>query len=808
MGNLEKLKPWLIGLLSLIALPLLGYYVAGRDIFSQYALTLSFVSAALIIWALPRLRLGLSAAYLFVLPLWLYLGNTEYGYSKAIFSLLLISLLTVMWVMETLLKPDERLNLTRLLWPGLALIGAGLISLIHNQVFWGDFQYIGLLFYFFVFALLMAHTIQSREDFHFLLGSLLISGALAALYGLLQYYGRLPGTPGFGEGTEAILSSFGNKNYVAGFLSYLFVPGLLLLFGKTHWITKTLVLLELALIYMGLLAASSYSAWLALTLSLVLVLLALWFFREIALLRQNLRWAGALVGMLVLALLFYLVTTVAGVDRQAIHGAAIRSTFIQLAPAWGTFVLLPLFLIFGLASRLMQTLRRRWGLAIIIVVLLVALGFGVANSRWGQRSLIGPVFNKLSYAASVGARIEDWQIGALMFRDHPLIGIGIGEYKRQFLPYKARYLQTPQGQALNARVGYIPRAAQAHNEYVQIAAELGLLGLLAGAFLILMIFWSALRRVASSESPELKFALLALLGGVIAFMSDALFSFPLHLPANALVLAFLLGALYSPALGAKLLEVHLRPVAKRVLAAGLVSLALIVSVLAYRDFVSDVALNSGKAEVALGDYQQALGDFQTSTALDVEPGENLIWLAQLETAQGATAKSEALYLRSLRSFNTEEGYYRLASLYVRDQDYKKAAYYLDQLLAMDPEPNLKTEAQYLRALAAFNQRDWPTALPLLQALVQQHSDFERAYIPIGQYQVLQKQYDAAKKTLTTARELIERKLVEVNQLLNPQETVNLPLQQYSQAKADQARLQKEQETVEQLLQSIPPTPSS
>jgi tetratricopeptide (TPR) repeat protein len=801
---LEKLKPWLIGLLSLIALPLLGYYVVQRDIFSQYALTLSFVSAVLIIWALPRLRLGLSAAYLFVMPLWFYLGNTEYGYSKAIFSLWVISLLTVMWVMETLLKPDERLNLTRLLWPGLALIGAALISLIHSQVFWGDVQYIGLFFYFFIFALLMAHTIQSRDDFHFLLGSLLASGALAALYGLLQYYGRLPGTPGAEAGTEAILSSFGNKNYVAGFLAYLFVPGLVLLFSKTHWTSRLLLLLELALLYLGLLAASSYSAWLGLILALVFVLVALWFYQGIGLFREHLGWAGALLGTLALALLFYLITTVAWVNHEGISWATIPPALIKVAPAWGTFILLPLCFIFGLASGPMQVLRRRWSLAIVVGALLVVLGFGVINSRWGQQSLIGPVFNKLSYAASVGARMEDWQVGALMFRDHPLIGVGIGEYKRQFLPYKARYLKTSQGQAMNARVGYIPRAAQAHNDYIQIAAEMGILGLLAGALLIVMIFWSTLRRVPSSESPESQFTLLALLGGVVAFLSDAIFSFPLHLPANALVLAFSLGALYSPALGAKPLEVRLRPVAKRALASGLIILAVVVSVLAYRDFVSDAALNSAKEEFSLGTYREALRDLQTSVALDIEPGENLIWLAQLIAAQGDTAKAEALYLRSLKSFNTEEGYYHLAALYVMEQNYQKAAQYLDQLLAMDPEPNLKLQAQYLRADSAAQQKDCQLAFALLEPMVKQHPDFEPAYLPLGRCQLQQGQYDAAEKTLAAARDLIERRLAEVNKVLNPQETLNLPLQQYSQAKADQARLQKEQETVQQLLKTIPP----
>ncbi len=805
LGELDRAKRWSIGLVLLITVPLMGYYIIQQDIFAQYTLTLTSVSVMLIIGALPRLRLGLSAAYLFIMPLLLYLGNTEYGYTKAIFSLIVISLLAAMWAIEILLRPDGRLNLTRLSWPGLALLGVTLLSLLHAQVFWGDFQYIVLLFYFLLFALLVANTIRSERDFHFLLGALVFSGALAALYGLLQYYGRLPGTPGWSGGSQAILSSFGNKNYLAGFMAYLFVPGLIMLFGRVHWAGKLLALLELALLYMGLLATSSYSAWLGLIVSLVFVLAALWFYRGIGVLRHNLGWAAGLLLTLTAALLFYLLTTVAWLNHQPLSWVTIRPALIQVAPAWGTFTLIPLFALFGLAVPLLEWLRRRWSWALVLLALLAALGFGVADSPWGRRSLIGPVFGKLSYAASVGARFEDWQIGLMMFRAHPIIGIGIGEYKRQFLPYKARYLQTPQGQAMNAQVGYIPRAAQAHNEYVQVAAELGLLGLLAGAFLILMIFWSTLRRVPVSESAGRRFMLLALLGGALAFLSDSVFSFPLHLPANALVFAFLLGALHSPVLGARTWELRLKPRGKRLLAVALITLGLIVSIVAYRDFLSDVALNSGKGDFALGAYQAAAQELRSSVALDVQPGENLLWLAQLDAAAGETAKAEALYRRSLKSFNAEESYYRLAALYVKQQDYQQASHYLDELLEMGPEPDLKTEAQYLRALVAFNQQDWETALPLLKALIKQHPEFERAYIPLGQYQALQKQYKAARATFTTAQQIIRRKLAQVNKILNPKETISLPAQQYYQAKASQARLQKEQATVEQFLGEIPPS---
>ena len=57
-----------------------------------------------------------------------------------------------------------------------------------------------------------------------------------------------------------------------------------------------------------------------------------------------------------------------------------------------------------------------------------------------------------------------------------MVGIGLGNYKLNFLSYKADFLSTPRGQDYSF---YIPRAAQAHNDYVQALAEVGLLGGLA-----------------------------------------------------------------------------------------------------------------------------------------------------------------------------------------------------------------------------------------------------------------------------------------------------------------------------------------
>ncbi len=803
------MKRRLIALLTLVALVLVTYYLAKHDLFSLYALILSFVSVALILWTLPHLRLGLSAAFLFVMPLLIYSGNTSYGYTKIIFLLFFISLLLIVWAIEMTLQREYHFNLTQLIWPGLLVIAAALLSLVHSRALLGDLESILLIIYFFAFVLFLVNTIKSSHDLRLLAHILLFAGALSALYSLLQYYGLLPGRPGNLSGAGAVISTLGNKNYFAGFAAYLFAPGLFLLSVKTSQLSKLLVLLELVLLSLGLSAANSASAWVAAGLAIAFLWIGLWVYRRRDLATEQLRWIYALLALLAVSLLFYVLTTSAWVT-PGMSIAAILSR--SAAPALGLLLLLLFFLVALGVRSLFLGVPRSWRYGTVIILLVIIVGLGVSIVRWRNDPILKPIFSKLS-SASLGVRLEEWDVAYLMFRDHPIIGAGIGEYKRQYLAYKARYLQAPQGRTLNASIGYNSRPIFTHNEYIQIAAEMGLVGLLASALFIVMIFWSALRRVPR-ESPESKFALLALLGGIIAFLSDSFFSFPLHLPANALVLAFLLGVLYSPVLGGKKLEIRLQPTVSLALAGVITALALAVGILTYRDFEGDLALSRGRAQFSQGDYQAALPNLERSVALSFSPTEGLAWLARTyqaladatsdpEQRQMLQRKSINAFERSLPNFDVELSYYQLATLHFDQGDYQKADHYLSELLATNPDPNLQADAQYLQILLAFRLQESQRALDLLKALMTEHSDYEQAYILLAQYQAQQGQYAQAKQMLTEAQAIVTQKIAAANAILHPVGTITIPKDTYYQAQADQARLQQEEETINRLLQSLP-----
>ena len=82
----------------------------------------------------------------------------------------------------------------------------------------------------------------------------------------------------------------------------------------------------------------------------------------------------------------------------------------------------------------------------------------------------------------VKGRFSNWQTAALMVQDHPIFGIGIGRVFRLFANY-------------NRLVGGAPEGARfsAHNTFLNVTAEMGIVGLLAFLTLLGVTFTVAIR---------------------------------------------------------------------------------------------------------------------------------------------------------------------------------------------------------------------------------------------------------------------------------------------------------------------------
>ena len=114
---------------------------------------------------------------------------------------------------------------------------------------------------------------------------------------------------------------------------------------------------------------------------------------------------------------------------------------------------------------------------------------------------------------AVVERMAHWQAGWEMFLDHPLIGVGPGNYPAVYDRY---YIP-----------GWREALGHAHNYYLNMAAEAGLLGLVALLLTLTLAFRAILRSVGSDGQPlptPFRRALaVGLLGSLVVFCIHNLF---------------------------------------------------------------------------------------------------------------------------------------------------------------------------------------------------------------------------------------------------------------------------------------------
>lgn len=135
---------------------------------------------------------------------------------------------------------------------------------------------------------------------------------------------------------------------------------------------------------------------------------------------------------------------------------------------------------------------------------------------------------------SKDTRREIWRDTRTLIAAYPVTGSGLGTFESAFLRYK--------------HVAPMQTVDFAHNDYLQAAAELGVVGVAIGAALLLWI-GTGLVRVVVLEPGSTHWALaVGLAGSLSTLLIHSLVDFNMYIPANALVAGWLCGLAASPGL--------------------------------------------------------------------------------------------------------------------------------------------------------------------------------------------------------------------------------------------------------------------
>lgn len=580
--------------------------------------------------ALPLewLEKGLLAVGLFALPLVIYPGHPDPTVTKMTVALVWVGLLLGLTAVR-LLRERGPIHFHQLWLPFAALFAVSGLSLLNSINLQASLLNLALFAGYFALTLLVAHHVRDQQDAFWFVGILLAAGSVAAGYGLLQYYGFFSSNQG--SGAAAMTATFGNKNYLGGYLTYLFFPGLgLILLAEARWVKLCLVGV-LSLFFAALWGIQQDAAWIVLIIVGILAVVGLMWGR----LRQSRAWIAGLVGVFSVILMSMTIFLSGSRPATQEEGVTPDQLFLEL------------------------------------------------SRPFTDRS------------ASV--RLFDWRLAVAMLRDHPFVGVGLGAYKLQYLSYKAKAL-TDEWAAPYAD-SYIEPAAQAHNDYVQWAAETGLLGALALLVAIGYLVWTALRGFFGDPEPTRRRWRWAVMAGIGAIGAHALVDFPLHLPASALVLVVCLGILFSPYLNEQSRvgtnqRLKSGRVWMRALAVVILALGLLLGSLGVREFQAQaLAQEAITAVLEWGDLVTAEKNLERSVARSLAPAYNALLLGAIYFLQGQDAdKSVPLFRLAIKGRPSEMSYLMLGQTLLLTGRREEGRQILEELLMMDPRPEVAVEA--------------------------------------------------------------------------------------------------------------------
>lgn len=165
--------------------------------------------------------------------------------------------------------------------------------------------------------------------------------------------------------------------------------------------------------------------------------------------------------------------------------------------------------------------QKRYKRKKMLLLIIGGVVFGLIITLTGSQ-IVERILSLTEEETVVGlnGRMIAWRGTWQMIADYPFWGTGPGTYATIFPQYQP--------------VGMANRFFEAHNDYLQFVAEVGLLIIPAIFWLLFVLFVTASRNLANPSRQTWGITLGAL-SGFIAMLCHSIGDFNLHLPANAIV---------------------------------------------------------------------------------------------------------------------------------------------------------------------------------------------------------------------------------------------------------------------------------
>jgi len=341
--------------------------------------------------------------------------------------------------------------------------------------------------------------------------------------------------------------------------------------------------------------------------------------------------------------------------------------------------------------------NKSWLISLILVLLVISVIYSTPNP-------LNP--EKISVTQRVAATIEKgsssmqtrfliWLSSLETIRQSPFLGKGIGTYGIHY--------PSSQGAVLNQEryqkyIPYTNKSINAHNDYLHIGGEVGIIGLAAFLWVIFCFYKNTLNGLLRSQNRERIFLLIGFIGVVTVLLIQSLFSFPFHIISNGMLFWLILGLSVVVIKGLEEVECNKdegflgdKEVKKvnfkkykifrifkeniflrRPIQIGVVVVVILVVMIKINWYRADIYLKKGEMLLQMGNSLEAVVALEKSRELNTYNGKNYLPLGVTYNNLGRYDEAVTAFKEAEKNWITQELYNDLGYAYLKLGNLEKA----------------------------------------------------------------------------------------------------------------------------------------
>ncbi|WP_428067026.1 O-antigen ligase family protein [Candidatus Proelusimicrobium volucris] len=335
---------------------------------------------------------------------------------------------------------------------------------------------------------------------------------------------------------------------------------------------------------------------------------------------------------------------------------------------------------------------------------------------------LGAPADKLN--AAYHQRLMMWACGLEMFKESPLLGKGLTSFQTNYGLCQGGLMFK------NPALGQLKtQANEAHNQFVQVLAESGLLGFISFICLLVAVFWGLWKAVRAEKNEDLRLAYLCLGAGLAAFILDNTLNITFRAVITAFAFWFVFGMLNNLRRAEKTKKIG-GVCAWSILFSGIM-IAVLFGAWQVGYFKAEITALKGYKAFAKGEYAQAevfLKEADANAAIRADAAFSVV-NALIEERKYQEALEYAL--RGIKKYpGYYEFYLRAAGVKSGLGDNIGAAQYLKEALELYPNNLAAAQAwsKFVAALPKLRTADNAETAENLSKMFPYDTDIKLAYL--------------------------------------------------------------------------------